>query len=595
MLIAACSVLASTMALASPGRTDGVDPAAAAWIKSHAIPFTTSQAGHGFDDLAPLDKVIGDARIVALGEPTHGTRDAFQMKHRLLEYLVEQKGFRIFSIEANMPEAYALNEYIVDGKGDPAKLVAGMYFWTWNTQEVLDMVEWMRAWNVAHPPAAGAQPLRFTGFDMQTSTVAANIATEFLQKQAPELVPEAKTAFANAESLNFEVGDTAASFASATGSFPAAAAKGKKLVLSGWIRTEGVEEWAGIWWRCDTSAGPGAFNNMQDQKISGTTDWKRYEFTLDCNPDTTGINFGFLLSGPGTAWFDDVEITLDGVKYEDPARFTFDFENDEVKYLSMPRGNYAVSRVETAPHAGKKCLQLRRLPDPKPGEKVDPKAAVAAAKKVLDAMVARRDELAAKAGATETDWAIQNARIVWQRARMFDVDDMQKGSGIRDECMADNVEWILQHNPGAKIVLWAHNAHVSRGSIWGTTWMGRSIEAKFPGQMVVFGFATGKGTYTAAGGVGKSGLSSDHVLQEPPATSVEAYLASAGQPRLLLDIRAARKDDPGSGWALTSIPIRSIGAMAMEEQFFPIVPKEMFDILVWQEQTGASVPLKKAP
>jgi erythromycin esterase len=53
------------------------------------------------------------------------------------------KGKRIhhFSIESNMPEAYALNEYIIDGKDDARKLMAGMYFWTWNTQEVLGMIE----------------------------------------------------------------------------------------------------------------------------------------------------------------------------------------------------------------------------------------------------------------------------------------------------------------------------------------------------------------------------------------------------------------------------------------------------------------------
>ena len=126
MLGTVCGVLATMIGVAGSAGDGGVDPAATAWIKAHAIPFTTSQAGNGLDDLAPLDTVVGNARIVALGEPTHGTRDAFQMKHRLLEYLVEKKGFQIFSIEANMPEAYALNGYIVDGQGDPAELIGGM-------------------------------------------------------------------------------------------------------------------------------------------------------------------------------------------------------------------------------------------------------------------------------------------------------------------------------------------------------------------------------------------------------------------------------------------------------------------------------------
>jgi erythromycin esterase-like protein len=61
--------------------------------------------------------------------PLHGSREFFQLKHRMLEFLATQMGFTIFSIEANMPEAYKLNDYILRGEGDPAKLIKGMYFW----------------------------------------------------------------------------------------------------------------------------------------------------------------------------------------------------------------------------------------------------------------------------------------------------------------------------------------------------------------------------------------------------------------------------------------------------------------------------------
>ena len=108
------------------------------WVRSHAIRLTTAEAGHGFADLQPLERVVGDARIVSLGEATHGSREFFQLKHRMLEFLATQMGFSIFSIEANMPEAYRLNDYVLNGTGDPAQLLRGMYFWTWDTEEVLD-------------------------------------------------------------------------------------------------------------------------------------------------------------------------------------------------------------------------------------------------------------------------------------------------------------------------------------------------------------------------------------------------------------------------------------------------------------------------
>src|SRR5215472_1793281 len=85
------------------------------WIRANAIPLKTVEAGHGFDDMMPLERVVGDARVVALGEATHGTREFFQLKHRMIEFLATQMGFTLFTIEANMPEAYKLNDYVLGG------------------------------------------------------------------------------------------------------------------------------------------------------------------------------------------------------------------------------------------------------------------------------------------------------------------------------------------------------------------------------------------------------------------------------------------------------------------------------------------------
>src|SRR5262245_15496561 len=73
------------------------------WIRKTAVPLKTPEAGHGFEDMQPLKKMIGDARIVSLGEATHGSREIFQLKHRMMEFLATQMGFSIFSIEASMP------------------------------------------------------------------------------------------------------------------------------------------------------------------------------------------------------------------------------------------------------------------------------------------------------------------------------------------------------------------------------------------------------------------------------------------------------------------------------------------------------------
>ncbi|MBL8843588.1 MAG: erythromycin esterase family protein [Planctomycetes bacterium] len=181
------AALATQESPASPSTPPSFDPAVLEGLRAAAWPLATVEAGHGFADLAPLKAWVGDARIVALGEATHGTREFFQAKHRLLEYLVAECGFTQFAMEANWPESLAVNDYVLHGTGDAKRALAGLYFWTWNTEEVLALIEWMRAWN-ADP--AHATKVQFAGVDMQVITVAARATLDYLQKAAPSLAEQ---------------------------------------------------------------------------------------------------------------------------------------------------------------------------------------------------------------------------------------------------------------------------------------------------------------------------------------------------------------------------------------------------------------------
>jgi len=160
------------------------------WIRDQAIPLLTPRAGHGFADLAPLRDVVGSARVVALGEATHGSREFFQMKHRLFEYLVSELGFSVFAIEAAWPESEAVDEYVRTGQGDPAKALAGLYIWPWNTEEVLDLIRWMRQWNAV----PGHRQVRFYGFDVLAGAVSAERLAVRLQQIDPTLAAEVSPA-----------------------------------------------------------------------------------------------------------------------------------------------------------------------------------------------------------------------------------------------------------------------------------------------------------------------------------------------------------------------------------------------------------------
>lgn len=154
-----------------------------AWIRANAIPFKSADPTADHTELMPLKEIIGDRYIAALGEGTHGTGEFFKMKHRLTRFLVEEMGFTIFAIEANMPEARKVNRYILTGEGDPKEALAGLYFWTWNTGEVLAMIEWMREYN-----KSGKGRIEFYGFDMQFPPVAMESVTAFVKKADPNFL-----------------------------------------------------------------------------------------------------------------------------------------------------------------------------------------------------------------------------------------------------------------------------------------------------------------------------------------------------------------------------------------------------------------------
>jgi|TARA_R110000737_G_scaffold50895_2_gene71964 hypothetical protein len=86
---------------------------------------------------------------------------------------------------------------------------------------------------------------------------------------------------------------------------------GKRIKLSGFVKSEDLSDWAGFWLRIDNNQGKSiGFDNMQDRAIKGTTDWVKYEIVLDVPESAATLNFGALLSGTGKIWFDDLTIEI---------------------------------------------------------------------------------------------------------------------------------------------------------------------------------------------------------------------------------------------------------------------------------------------
>jgi erythromycin esterase len=159
-----------------------IHPDAIAWLNQTVVPFRTDVADDDFSDLEPLKVMIGDAQVVALGEATHGTREFFRMKDRVLRFLVQEMDFNAFAIEASWPELNRIDDFVHTGVGDPEVLLSGQYFWTWRTQEVMDMLLWVRAYN--QTPGI-PRPVSFVGFDMQFPGMGIHNVEEFLRAIDP--------------------------------------------------------------------------------------------------------------------------------------------------------------------------------------------------------------------------------------------------------------------------------------------------------------------------------------------------------------------------------------------------------------------------
>jgi len=181
--ILAMALLATAGCSGRPGRPTAqpLDSArvASEWIAKNAIPLTTAEPRHGSKDLRPLRKIVGDARVVALGEATHGTREFFLLKHRFLEFLVSEMGFTAFAMEATMPESFDVDRYVLTGEGDPGKALSGLSSWNWDTEEVLDLIVWMRGWNA---DGRHTRKLHFYGFDPQSGSRASRVALDYARR-----------------------------------------------------------------------------------------------------------------------------------------------------------------------------------------------------------------------------------------------------------------------------------------------------------------------------------------------------------------------------------------------------------------------------
>ena len=270
------------------------------------------------------------------------------------------------------------------------------------------------------------------------------------------------------------------------------------------------------------------------RRARGTTTWTKYEIKMPVPSDAKNINFGVLHPCNGTAWFDTLQVKIDGAFYTDPSKLDLDFESDSPRGFYTGGQGYDVAIDKEVFNTGKQSLRstlvrenVAKQPTPDLGQ------LAVSCKVIVHDLEDRRAGLRGdKPGLKELEWVIQNARIVLEYAQL------NASMRTRDESMADNIKWIADQNPGARIIVWAHNGHVARGGMPSYTPMGSYLRKMFGPQYLNFGFGFNEDSFQAVE-MGK-GLH-DFTVGPAPDGSLDATLASAGLPIMALDVSDAPK------------------------------------------------------
>jgi erythromycin esterase len=148
-------------------------------------------------DLDPLFDRIGDARLVLLGEASHGTSEYYTWRHRISERLIHEKGFNFIAVEGDWPDCYQVNRYVrglegADTPRDVLKVFERWPTWMWANEEVAALVRTLEVTNDALPPA---ERVGFYGLDVYSLWDSLHAVLGYTRRYSPDALPKVREAY----------------------------------------------------------------------------------------------------------------------------------------------------------------------------------------------------------------------------------------------------------------------------------------------------------------------------------------------------------------------------------------------------------------
>jgi len=170
-----------------------VETSNSATLAGQSHPITGAQSDYG-----ALFDLVGDRRIVLIGEASHGTHDFYAERARITRHLIVECGFNAVAVEADWPDAYRVNRYVMGLSNDLDADTALSDFrrfpaWMWRNRDVLAFVDWLRARNDAHVnPTLKA---RFYGLDLYSLRASMEAVVMYLDRIDPDEAQRARARY----------------------------------------------------------------------------------------------------------------------------------------------------------------------------------------------------------------------------------------------------------------------------------------------------------------------------------------------------------------------------------------------------------------
>ncbi|MCX5230719.1 erythromycin esterase family protein [Streptomyces sp. NPDC006553] len=158
-------------------------------LERAAHPLRSTEPGGRTGDLRALSAMVGGAKVVGLGEATHGSHEFFTMKERVFRHLVEERGFTTFALEMSWSAGLRIDEFLQGGPGDPRRIAAETLAGSpWEREEFVSLIGWMREHNRRRP----GHRVHFMGDDLGAPKLGDHIFERVLSsvgRTRPEVLP----------------------------------------------------------------------------------------------------------------------------------------------------------------------------------------------------------------------------------------------------------------------------------------------------------------------------------------------------------------------------------------------------------------------